>query len=223
MILRSYCNKNSLLFLFLFIFFIINVVNATPSESYFDQSPFLNTDNPSLEDLIKAGNKGDAYIQHILGFMYDSGNGAPQDYKKAIEWYTKAANQNHSESQAQLGYLYEKGLGIDKDGEKAVEWYSKAAEQGHPVAQYNLGLMYEKGQDVPQNYGKSIEWYTKSAEKGFSRAQQALGFIYEYGQNALNPRPENQQNVPRDDKPADEALINSALTGISEDSLVKAT
>jgi TPR repeat protein len=35
--------------------------------------------------------KGDDVAQFILGFLYDEGNGVPQDYAEAEKWYRRAA------------------------------------------------------------------------------------------------------------------------------------
>ncbi len=38
-------------------------------------------------------NQGHAIAQSYLGFMYDNGQGVPQDYAEAAKWYRKAAEQ----------------------------------------------------------------------------------------------------------------------------------
>ena len=77
--------------------------------------------------------------------MYDTGEGVPQDYKQAIEWYIKAADQGHASSQFNLGNMYANGRGVSQDYTQAVVWYTKSAEQGNASAQYSLGLMYTNG------------------------------------------------------------------------------
>ena len=37
--------------------------------------------------------QGDAKARSNLGLMYAKGDGVPQDYAKAIEWFTEAAAQ----------------------------------------------------------------------------------------------------------------------------------
>ena len=70
--------------------------------------------------------------------MYSYGEGVPQDYKKAIEWYQKAAEQGHADAQYNLGWIYEKGRGVSADNYKALEWYEKAAVQGVAMAQEGI-------------------------------------------------------------------------------------
>ena len=37
--------------------------------------------------------QGDARAQYNLGVMYAEGEGVPQDYKAAVQWYRRAAEQ----------------------------------------------------------------------------------------------------------------------------------
>jgi TPR repeat protein len=60
-------------------------------------------------DLLKRANAGDPEAQNNLGVMYYNGEGVPQDYKRAAEWYLKAANQGEAEAQNNLGALYAGG------------------------------------------------------------------------------------------------------------------
>ena len=79
--------------------------------------------------------------------MYVNGEGVPQDYEKAIDWYTKSAEQGYAKAQYNLGWMYDNGRGVPQDDKQAVYWYTKSAEQGFAVAQYNLGWMYDTVED----------------------------------------------------------------------------
>ena len=125
---------------------------------------------------------GDVEAQCELGNNYYNGQGVPQDYGEAVEWYTKAAEQGNAKAQYNLGNCYEKGTGVDKDLEKAVEWYTKAAEQGYAKAQFNLGDCYRYSYGVDRDNEKALEWYTKAAEQGNLGAQIYLGDIYFLGE-----------------------------------------
>ena len=37
--------------------------------------------------------KGDAFSQYILGYMYSKGQGVPKDFREAVKWFRKAAEQ----------------------------------------------------------------------------------------------------------------------------------
>ena len=138
---------------------------------------------PEIFSLWKnSAEQGFAVAQNSLGVDYTTGQGVPQDYEKAVFWYTKAAEQGIAAAQNNLGICYNKGQGVPQDYEKAVFWYTKAAEQGYAVAQNNLGVCYANGQGVPQDYEKAVFWFTKAAEQGIAAAQTNLGLRYAKGQ-----------------------------------------
>ena len=132
-------------------------------------------------EIKKLAELGDALSQGILGYMYDSGNGVPQDYTKAVEWYRKAAEQGYAVAQKNLGVMYEYGTGVPQDYTKAVELYRKTAERGYARAQCSLGVMYANGTGVPQDYTKAVEWFRKAAEQELADAQLNLGVMYANG------------------------------------------
>ncbi len=115
------------------------------------------------------------------GNRYYTGNGVPQDYTKAVEWYKKAAEAGNLTAQFNLAKCYSDGKGIERSYDKAAEWYTKAAEAGYADAQANLGLLYEKGRGVNQDNAQAVSWYTKAAEQGVKEAQYNLGVCYENG------------------------------------------
>jgi len=134
-----------------------------------------------FEDTLKKAEQGDADAQFNLGFMYDDGEGVPQDYKQAIHWYTKAADQGNVYAQFNLGFMYANGIGITQDYKQTVYWYTKAADQGSIRPQIHLASMYAKGEGIIQDYQKALYWYTKAADQGDSYAQRCLGMLYYHG------------------------------------------
>lgn len=87
-----------------------------------------------------------------LGLQYYNGQGVPQDYATARQWWEKAAAQGDVSAQYNLGVLYAEGQGVPQDYVQARQWYEKAAAQGNASAQNNLGTLYINGQGVPQDY-----------------------------------------------------------------------
>lgn len=69
----------------------------------------------ATERIQKAAEQGDADAQFKLGLLYSDGQGVPQDYTKAAEWFGKAAEQGHSEAKNSLEKLE---AGIKKEAEK---------------------------------------------------------------------------------------------------------
>ena len=127
-----------------------------------------------LENRMKAAEQGDAAAQFHLGFMYDIGDGVPEDNITAIHWYQKAAEQGEVRAQVNLGSMYAHGDGVLKDDMAAFNWYQKAAELGFAMAQYNVGLLYDFGRGVPEDKVLAVHWYQKSAKQGYFLAQRNL-------------------------------------------------
>jgi len=99
----------------------------------------------ALKEWRPLAEKGDAFLQFIIGRMYRVGEGVTQDYDEAAKWYRLAAEQGDAKAQIELGFMYENGQGFPQDYAEAVKWYRKAAEQDVARAQHNLGLMYGNG------------------------------------------------------------------------------
>jgi len=124
----------------------------------------------ALKEWQPLAEQGDAVAQYNLGFMYDNGQGVPQDYGEAARWYRLAAEQGKASAQHNLGLLYYRGQGVPQDYTQARDWYLKAAEQGHAFAQANLGVMYWMGPGVLQDYVQAHMWANLAAAQGQEQA-----------------------------------------------------
>ena len=120
----------------------------------------------ALKQFEPLAEKGDAAAQHVLGMMYDSGQGMPQDHEQAMRLYRLAAEQGHASAQFDLGVNYRIGRAVKQDYSEAVRWYRRAAEQGHASAQENLGGMYFKGMGILQDYVSAHMWLNIAAAAG---------------------------------------------------------
>jgi TPR repeat protein len=136
----------------------------------------------------KAGNQA---AQTRLGWMYHSGQGAPQDDTQAAYWYRKAADQGNALAQLAVGISYATGRGATQDYEQAASFFHKSAAQGNAGAQFDLGLAYYSGEGVPKDYAQAAYWYRKAADQGNDLAEDDFGFAYAVG-----------QGVPQDDAQA---------------------
>ncbi len=126
--------------------------------------------------------EGNAVDQKHLGLCYMIGQGAPQSYARAAEWYRRAAEQGNAAAQHYLGVLHAYGQGAPPSYAMAVEWFKRAAAQGSEDSQHNLGVLHENGQGVPQSYARAAEWYRRAAEQECAVAQINLGLLYMNGQ-----------------------------------------
>ena len=92
-----------------------------------DYATVLNELRPLVE-------QGDAVAQNNLGAVYYNGQGVPQDYVQARQWFEKAVAQGDANAQFNLGVLYYKGQGVLHDYVQAHMWSSLAAANGNKKA-----------------------------------------------------------------------------------------
>jgi TPR repeat protein len=71
--------------------------------------------------------RGSARAQALLGFMYATGEGVPQDYDAAAYWYRQSAERGDPTAQSLLGLVYDKGQGVPLDEVAAYKWLNLAA------------------------------------------------------------------------------------------------
>ena len=76
--------------------------------------------------------------------MYVNGRGVPQDYEKAIEWFTKSAVQGFARAQFNLGWMYAKGKGLMQNYKKAYMWFNLASHNGSSEGQKSRDIMAKK-------------------------------------------------------------------------------
>lgn len=124
----------------------------------------------------------DANAQNNRGVQYHNGQGVPQDYLQARQWYEKSAARGNAFAQLNLGALYHNGLGVPQDFVQARQWYERSAAQGNSTAQANLGVLYHDGLGVPRDYAQARQWYEKSAAQNNALAEACLGILYHNGQ-----------------------------------------
>jgi uncharacterized protein len=128
----------------------------------------------ALSEVRPLASQGDPNAQFLLGMLYDSGQGVPQDHAAAAAWYRKAAEQDHVLAQVYLGVLLCMGQGVKRDYGKAARCFRKPAESGNDVAQFYLGALYAEGNGVEKSGSEAIHWLTKSAAQRNTRAMGLL-------------------------------------------------
>lgn len=77
--------------------------------------------------LLPLAESGDARAQALLGFLYQYGQGLPQNFGLAALWYGCAAEQGDPTGQYLLGLLYDKGQGVPRDVVLSQKWLILAA------------------------------------------------------------------------------------------------
>jgi hypothetical protein len=82
---------------------------------------FCQTSTPNqtaeLNSLRQRAEEGDIKAQSELGFMYEFGTGAAQDYAEALKWYHRADDKQG------IARMYFEGKGVTKDYAEAARWY----------------------------------------------------------------------------------------------------
>jgi uncharacterized protein len=81
----------------------------------------------STVTVVREANRGSPRFATYLGYMYETGNGVPQDYHLAAKWYRVAAEQGEIRAQHLLGLLYDRGQGVPLDYVEAHKWLNLAA------------------------------------------------------------------------------------------------
>ena len=123
---------------------------------------------------MKSAEQGHKEGLYSTALCYYNGEGAPQDYSKAFEWFLKSAEQGHKEGLYSTALCYYNGEGAPQDYSKAFEWFLKSAEQGHKEGLYSTALCYFDGKGVLQDYSKATEYLRKAADGGNESAKLLL-------------------------------------------------
>ena len=98
--------------------------------------------------VIKAAATGNADAEYALGELAYQGQGRPQDFATAAQWYTKAADGGSAMAQYALANMYATGRAVLQNWAIAAGWYAKAAEQDIADAQYRLASLLADGRGV---------------------------------------------------------------------------
>ena len=142
-------------------------------------------------DYQKRANDGDTEAQRRLSWMFETGNGVPQNAEKSELWAIEASRRDYeagevleTEELYNLGVAYFQGDVIEKDFEKAGAIFTQTAEAGLAQAQYSLGLFYANGTAFERNEETAFSWFVKAAAQGHDKAQFEVAQRYYYGYGA---------------------------------------
>ena len=108
---------------------------------------------------IALAEKGDAYAQLKLGFIYSGEREVPKDYKTAFKWTLRAAEQGLALAQYNLGIIYTNGEGVKESLRNSTFWFAKAAGNGDLQSAYYLAEAYETGEGVPKDLKMAFDLY----------------------------------------------------------------
>ena len=77
---------------------------------------------------------------HNLGVLYHDGQGVPQSFAQAKQWWEKAAGLGQADAMGSLGSLYANGQGVPQSDKRAVELYRQSAATGDAYGQSCLAV-----------------------------------------------------------------------------------
>jgi len=97
----------------------------------------------SFAKVVRSAELGSAKYQVVLGYMYETGRGVPQDYHLAAFWYRQVAEQGNVRAQHLVGLFYDRG-GVLLDYVDAHKWLNLAGGRGHPAATAITSCEYER-------------------------------------------------------------------------------
>ncbi len=87
-----------------------------------------------VDAVLQIGEQGDARAQLLLGSLYDTGQGVPEDDAEAVRWYRLAAEQGHPKAQLNVALQHILGEGVPVDHVRAYAWLELGAAGGDPDA-----------------------------------------------------------------------------------------
>ncbi len=151
-----------------------------------------------LNELLPLAVAGNATAQTVLGVIYGTGRGVPQDSEKSVYWYSQAANAGLAVAQANLAFMYFKGEGVPQNDSLAFYWAEKAAAQGHFQGRLMLGHAYRTGTGVKQDRTEARKCYFAPAMEGNLRAQMALMSMDEEDEEEPSQRSRSQPDAVDD-------------------------
>ena len=90
--------------------------------------------------------------------------GVPQDYSKAVKYYSKGCELQDGKACRLLGAMYDNGQGVTQDHARAAEYYSKGCQLQDGGACYGLGTLYGAGQGVPYDPARAMDYLDKACK-----------------------------------------------------------
>ena len=153
-------------------------------------APLAAQAQQDLAALQAAAEAGDPQAQYRLAEVYRRGEGVPQNFVRAAEWYAAAADQGLSAAMNALAGLYAGGLGVPNDPARAYDLVTTAAESGEAEYLHNLAAVTEAGIGTPADPARAADLYAKAAGQGWADSAVALALLYQDGRGV-------PQDIPR--------------------------
>ena len=135
--------------------------------------------------------------------MYRFGQGVPQDYAQAVQWYRKAADQGDADAQSTLGLMYRRGEESPRMMPRRCSGTGRRRTKGMRRPSSTSASCTTTVKESPRPDAQAVQWYRKAADQGHAGAQDSLGYSYGSG-----------QGVPQDSTEAVKWFRKARGTGI---------
>lgn len=86
---------------------------------------------------------GDDNSIGMIGYMYDTGNGAAKSYTQSIEWYEKAAAMGNTNAMRNLAFLYYAGMFGNAKPDRAKNYFTEAAARGDTYSLWAIAYRFQ--------------------------------------------------------------------------------
>jgi hypothetical protein len=127
--------------------------------------------------------------QFLLGRAYYRGEGVPQSYEKAGEWYRRSAEGGCSKAMNNLGIMFLEGVGTPRDEKEGYSWIRKAADLDDPKSTYLAGKLLCEGRGIAKNPTEGVLLLKKASDLGNLDATTRLGQSLLFGDDGLSKDP----------------------------------
>lgn len=122
-------------------------------------------------------NHGPPEAKCRLGRLYQLGQGVPQDFQQAAQWYNKAYKASSALGAYRLARMYEQGEGFQQSDKKALDWYRKGAllfgADGAKCA-LKMAQLDRSGKGPDEDAKLSQAWIRRAAADGSAEAERQV-------------------------------------------------
>jgi TPR repeat protein len=128
-----------------------------------------------LGEMLARAERGDAWAQTMLGFMYLRGEQVVADIDQAARWFLRASQQGSFTARYALGTLLCPTCVPKPDYAEQVARYRAAAEHGAALAQANLASLLADGRGTAKDPVEALMWYelaTQAQQQGVAEFAQ---------------------------------------------------
>ena len=137
----------------------------------------------AVELFKKSADEGYAPAQNYLGYLYQKGQGVPQNMDSTLYWLRMAADAGDPKAAYNVAYLMldtrdkiqeTSDGGQQKNDSVAANYLKTAANAGLPTAVTMLADLYQTGRGVPCDTLRAIQLYDQAISQGWNDAELRL-------------------------------------------------